>query len=166
MAFNVHNATIPAQDVQRVHVRNNIFYATGGLKVLSVSADQINGAVDLRFEGNVYYAAGATPSIRWGNTTYAGLNAWRTATTQELLGGVPVGGQVNPSWANPGGGGTIGNADLLNTLTAYRLAAGSAVIDRGLNLSQRFGLNAGSADFFGGSIAYGADYDIGAHEWR
>lgn len=165
-AFFLYNATIPAQDVQRVHVRNNIFYAAGGVTALSVSADQINGAVDLRFEGNNYFGGGTAPRITWGNTTYSGIGPWRTASTQEMLAGVAVGSQVDPRFTAPGSGGTIGDADLLSSLTAYRLLATSPMVDRGLDLTALFRLSVGPTDFFGGALPFGPAYDAGAHERR
>ncbi|HEY7568625.1 MAG TPA: right-handed parallel beta-helix repeat-containing protein [Gemmatimonadaceae bacterium] len=165
-AVNVFNATIPAQDVQRVHFRNNAFFADSGSIVLSVSADQLNGAVDLRFEGNGWFSRTMAPRFLWGNTTFWGIGAWRTKTTQETLGGVPVGYQGDPQFTAAGAGGTIGNADLLTSLGAYKLKSTSPLINRGLNLLARFGVNPGSIDFYAASTPFGAGYDVGAHEWR
>lgn len=165
-AVHVHNVTIPTQDVRNVHIRNNAFFADSGATMLWVSADQLNGAIDLRFEGNNYFGRTAAPKFLWGNATYFGIGAWRTGTGQEVLGGAPVGSAVDPQFTAAGGGGTIGNADLLANLTAYKLKATSPMINKGLNLPQRFGVNAGLIDFFGGSIPFGQAYDVGAHEWR
>ena len=165
-AVNVFNATIPAQDVQRVHFRNNSFIADSGSIVLSVSADQVNGAVDLRFEGNNWFSRTSAPRFLWGNTTYWGIAAFRTNTTQETLGGAPVGYQGDPQFTAAGGAGIVGNADLLTSLSAYRLTSTSPLINRGLNLLQQFNVNPGSIDFYAGSTPFGAAYDIGPHEWR
>ncbi len=165
-AVAVHNVTIVNQDVQQVHFRNNVFYVAGGLRLLWVSTDQLNGAVDLRFEGNDYYAGGAAPNLLWGSTTYAGLTGWRSATGQELLGGVGVGSQLDPALLSPGAGGTIGNADLLANLTAYRLQAGSPVINRALDLPALFGISVGASDFYGDALPSGTGYDVGSYEWH
>lgn len=165
-AVHVHNATITTHDVQHLHVRDNALYATGGLKVVIVSTDQINGAVDLRFEGNAYYAGSTAPSITWGASTYAGLAAWRTATGQEKVGGAAVGYQGDPLFTAPGAGGTVGNADQLASLTAYRLQPSSPLVDGALDLTTLFGTNVGAVDFWLQSIKSGAAYDVGAHEWR
>ncbi|MCM3878850.1 MAG: hypothetical protein ND807_01970, partial [Vicinamibacterales bacterium] len=165
-AVNVFNATIPAQDVQRVHFRNNAFFADSGSIVLSVSADQLNGAVDLRFEGNGWFSRTTAPRFLWGNSTYWGIGAWRTSTTQETLGGAPVGYQGDPQFTAAGAGGTIGNADLLTSLGAYKLKSTSPLINKGLNLLARFGVNPGSIDYYAGTTPFGASYDVGAHEWR
>ena len=163
--MNVFNATIPTQDVKNVHIRNNAFYADSGATILSVSVDQLNGAIDLRFEGNNYWGRVAPPKFIWGNSTYVGLDAWRTASGQESLGGSPTGFAVAPIFNAPGAGGTIGNADLLANLTAYKLKSTSPLINKALNLLQ-FGVNQGSNDFWSQTTPFGSQYDIGAHEWR
>lgn len=162
----VHNYTITANDVRSLHVRNNIFYSTGGLRTVEVTSGQINGAVDLRFEGNDYYGGTVAPKIVWGSATHRTLATWRSATGQELLSGVPLGMIVGPGLANAGAGGTIGNADKLTTLAAYRLVSSSPLIDRGLDLLQRFGLSVGSTDFYGLTLPSGSGFDVGANEWR
>lgn len=165
-AMHVHNATITTHDVQHLHIRDNALYATGGLKVVIVSTDAINGAVDLRFEGNAYYAGSTAPSVTWGASTYAGLAAWRTATGQEKVAGVAVGYQGDPLFTAPGAGGTVGNADQLASLSAYRLRPSSPLVDSALDLTTMFGTNVGPVDFWSQSLKSGATYDVGAHEWR
>ncbi len=165
-ALHVHNATITTHDVQHLHIRNNALYTTGGLNVVIVSSDQLNGAVDLRFEGNTYYAGGSTPKFMYGSTTYAGLVPWRSASGQERVNGVATGMQRDPAFTAPGGGGTIGNADQLGTLTAYRLKATSPLIDRGLDLGALWGTPVGSVDYWSQTLMAGKAYDVGAHEWR
>jgi hypothetical protein len=94
-------------------------------------------------------------------------SAWLTwETTQERVSGTIVAKNVNPLLTSPGGGGTIGNADLLETaLTAYKLQAGSPLIDAGLNLPSLFGTSVGSRDFYGDSIPQNGAFDIGADEY-
>lgn len=162
----IQNAGILTQDVENVHVRNNVFYTTGGLPVVEVTPDQLNGAIDLRFEGNNYYGGAYKPKIVWGVTTYYGLADWRSGQGQERLNGADVGSETDPQLTSAGNGGTIGNPDLLPTLSAYKLASTSPLIDKGLNLATTFGLNTGLIDFYSASIPYGAGYDVGAHEWR
>ncbi len=162
----IHNSGITTRDVKNVHVRNNSFYTTGNLRVVAVTTDQLNGAIDLRFEGNNYYAGLYKARIVWGGTTYTSLAAWRTGKGQESLNGANVGSQINPGLINPGNGGTIGNADLLHNLSAYKLLGTSPLIGRGLDLKTTFGLNAGLIDFYSASIPFGSEHDVGAHEWR
>jgi hypothetical protein len=109
---------------------------SGGLPVVAVDN---SGATDLLFEGNDYWASGSQMRIQWINTTYNtldGPNGWRANTGQEKVNGSPVGFAINPMLNNPGGGGTIGNADRLNTLTQYQLQSTSDAQHAGLDLSQ------------------------------
>ncbi len=116
-----------------VHVRDNIFITTGGVPVVVY----YGGGTDNLFQGNDY--SGSTFQIQWLNTTYFSLDTWRAGTGQEMLNGAAVGYEVDPQLRNPGGGGTIGNADLLSTLSAYRLLSTSPLRHAGLDLSQ-FGI--------------------------
>jgi hypothetical protein len=165
LPLRIYNTGLPQRDVKNLHIRNNILLSTGGLVSIDVSADQLNGASDLRLEGNRYYAAGTPMRLRWGGAVYATLAAWRTATGQERIGTLDVGTTGIPGLTKPGSGGTIGNADLLHTLNAYKLKAGAASINIGLDL-RGFGLTPGSADFYAGSTPVGSGFDVGAHEWR
>jgi hypothetical protein len=120
-----------------VRVFNNIFAAAGGSPV----ARYDGGGSGIVLQGNDYWSyGGAAFQINWAGASYATVAAFGTATGQELLNGMPVGRQLDPGWNNPGGGGTIGNADLLATLlTAYQLQTTSPIRNLGLDLSQ-FGI--------------------------
>ena len=61
---------------------------------------------------------------------------------------------------DPGHGGTIGDADRLGELGAYRLRRNSRLVDKGL--AQLGG--AMVRDFFGGAAPLGRKYDIGVDE--
>ena len=161
-AIRVWNAGAANGFVSGVHFRNNIL-VTPGLPVVEVSAAALSGAGDLRFEGNDYFAGGVSPVILWGGTSFAGLGTWR-ATGQELLAGSPTGTMADPQLNAAGGGGTLGDANLLASLDAYRLRAGSPAADAGLDLRSRFGLDPGQTDFFGGQLGLNGRFDIGAHE--
>ncbi len=165
-AVLIHNAGISANYVNGVHFRNNILDVTGSLRVVEVLAGELAGAIGLRFEGNSYYSGGLANQVMWGTANYAGVTPWETATTQEMLSGTRLGIEANPVLVNPGSGGTVGNATLLSAMQAYRLASTSPLIDRGLNLSARFGVAAGTTDFYAGALPFGVAYDVGAHEWH
>ena len=117
-----------------LHFRNNIFITTGGCPVAEGGTGN-----DVLFQGNDYWSSGARFQIVWDGVTYTSLKAWRAATGQEMLGGRAVGYRVDPLLNNPGGGGTIGNPDLLYTLSAYQLQSTSSLRQHGLDLSQ-FGI--------------------------
>jgi hypothetical protein len=121
-----------------IHIRDNIFVAAGGVPVVNSDGT----GTDVLFQGNDYSSSGSANQFVWGGTTYVGFDGpmgWRTNTGQETLNGAAVGTEQDPQLNNPGGGGTIGNADLLYTLTAYLLRSTSPVRHAGLDLSS-FGI--------------------------
>lgn len=158
-AVRVWNDGVGDRYVSGVHLRNNILL-TNGVPIVQATSTALAGAVDLRFENNDYF--GGAVAI-WGATQYSTLTAWR-ATGQETLSGTPVGLSVDPRLVAAGNGPTLGDADLLTTLGAYRLSSGSPMIDAGLNLGARFGIEAGTADFYGTRLFAGGNSDVGAYE--
>jgi hypothetical protein len=160
----VFNSAIPANDVDGLYIRNNVFQTAPGVRMVEVGATQLDRSRNLRIEGNAYWAGGAALDIRWGNTGYASLAAWRTATGQERVDGLSVGVSADPRLVRPGGGGTIGNTDVLASLDAYRLTAASPLIDVGVDLARLFGVTTGGRDYFGTRLPQRLGYDIGAHE--
>jgi hypothetical protein len=115
-----------------IHVRNNILVTTGGVPVVSWDGS----GTDVLFQGNDYESGTSPFVILSNNVTYHTLAAWRTSTGEETLAGMPVGLRVDPRLNDAGHGGTIGNADLLDTLTAYQLRKDSPVAHAGLDLTQ------------------------------
>ena len=142
-----------------LHFRNNLLVATGAAALVDAV-----GGIDLLFQGNDYWPGNGAFNIRWDGTSYDSLAAWRAATGQERVGGTTVGLNVDPQLVNVGTGGTIANANQLETSTAYRLQSSSPLLDAGLNLSTEFGLNPGSSDFFGTANPQGSGYAVGASE--
>ncbi len=61
-----------------------------------------------------------------------------------------------------GHGGTIGNADNLHALSAYKLQSNSPLINHGV--TQPGTLASTVTDFFGDSLPKGGKYDIGIDE--
>ncbi|WP_013334404.1 right-handed parallel beta-helix repeat-containing protein [Gloeothece verrucosa] len=163
-AVRIENISAPTWDVQGLHLRNNIFQTTNGVKLVEVSSDQLNGAKDLLFQGNNYYSTGEAFNITWGNVTYNSLTNWQAATNQEILSSENVGLNVDPKLLNPGGGGIMGNTDNLASLNAYTLKPNSPLINRGLNLNLLFKINVGTRDFYGSTLPQGSGYDLGAYE--
>ncbi len=146
-----------------LHIRNNIFSTTGGVPLVVVFTPTGSG-FDLVFQGNNYYSSGAPFTIYYEDAPYSSLAAWRVATNQEKLNNTPTGSSVDPQLKNPGNGGTIGNPDLLETMTAYQLKPTSPLKNSGLNLLALFGLDPGPEDFFGNPFPHGAEYSVGAHD--
>ncbi|MGY6217018.1 right-handed parallel beta-helix repeat-containing protein [Methylolobus aquaticus] len=143
-----------------LHVRNNILITTGGLRLV----DAVVGQTGVLFQGNDYWSSGGNFRVRWEGAEYWALTNWRGTTGQEMLGGGPVGYRIDPRLVNAGGGGTLNDATLLPSLSAYRLQAGSLLIDSGLDLPVLFGLDDGRRDFHGTALPQGGRVDIGAHE--
>jgi hypothetical protein len=142
-------------------VRNNIFYAVGGLPMVVSPAVSTSALV---FQQNDYYSPSAQFSVNWGSTTYTSLGSWQTATGQEKLNGNVTGFAVNPQLVNAGGGGTIGNADNLASLTAYKLQPSTPLLDKGLDLHALFGISTGGVDYYGVPVPSHAGPDVGASE--
>ncbi len=145
-----------------VYIFNNIFYATNGYPTLDVGQ---KAYASLKFEGNAYYSDTGNANIKWGKFTYTDLPSFRAATGQEMWNGLPVGLNADPQWENPGGGGTINNADLLETsLDAYKLLLSSPLFGQGMNLLATIGINGGGQDFYGDTVPVNGPYDIGAYQ--
>jgi hypothetical protein len=150
----ISNTSRETSDVQRVHLRNNVFTTSGGVGLVEVTSAQVAGSSDLKFQGNDWYAGGGTPRFVWGGSSYTSLSGWRTGTGQEKVGTTNVGLNADPLLSS----GSAGD-------DRARLTSSSPMADAGLDLSS-FGVNAGSRDYFGGTAPKGARRDVGAHELR
>ncbi len=138
-----------------LHFRNNIFYTAGNPFVRVDSGTVSNG---LLFQGNDYYSTGAF-TIYYNGATISSLLDWQAnpGPNQERLDGAPVGRNLNPQFMNAGGGGTVGNADLLGlptTLTAYQFTPSTPddVKTKAINLWFKFGIDPGPKDFWGDTL--------------
>ena len=160
-AFYAHDSDSNGKRPQNVQVRNNIFYTTNGAKILNLNSG-VASYGKISFAGNAYYTNGGSFKIAWGSSTYSSLTDWRNAKGQEKYNGASVGYQGDPKLANAGHGGTIGNADSLRNLSAYKLASGSPLVNKGVS-APTF-LSSATLDFFGGTLPKGGQYDIGIYE--
>lgn len=138
-ALDVYNSNISG-----ITVSNNIFLTTGGMTMVDHQ-----GSTGLTFSKNNYFNLSGAFVLWWGGTNYGSVAAW----------GQDAGGlSVNPQLVNAGAGGTIYPA-ALTTLTAYKLAAGSPMINAGGTIT-----SPGSTDFWGDALYSGAP-DVGADEY-
>ncbi|MBN1269782.1 MAG: hypothetical protein JXB04_09355, partial [Kiritimatiellae bacterium] len=160
----IWNGGTTGSDSHGLHVRNNILQTTGGVRLVEVTASQLDSGNEILFQGNDYFASGSDFQILWSGTTYTNLADWRTGATQEMAGAEEAGLSADPRLGSPGGGGTLGDADLLETLAAYEVRLDSTLIDAGLDLSALFGVDPGSQDYFGNALPQGEACDVGAHE--
>jgi len=150
-----------------VSIRNNVFVTTGGAQLVRIQSGD-NG---LRFQRNAYWSSGDAFAVRWSGTLYSSLTSWLDArTAQERVdldnnGTLDIAAlNLDPRLTSPGSGGTIGDADDLEAMTAYRLLADSPLRDAGLDLFARFGIDPGDFDLSGTAIKQGTEFDIGADE--
>ena len=161
-AIFIKNSSITLQDPQSLHFRNNIIQTAGSIRLIEAQASALDGARDLRFEGNAYFTSGGSFRIVWGATTYTSLSAWRGAG-QERFGGRDVGSSADPALVRPNGGVSFNNAWMLRGLYGYRLSASSPMVDAGIDLRSA-GVAPGPHDFFGRPVPFNGSFDIGAHE--
>ena len=161
------NTSIPAikvtasgQNPDRITVANNIFVTTGGTRLVTLYT---SGTAT--FAGNNYWSSGSSFVIRDGTTNYSSLSAWRTAKGQEKSGTQTTGRSVDPLFQSPPQSVTTGTSGSSpGSLVAFKLQPSSQLVDAGVDLKARFGINAGPNDFFGARITQGAAHEIGAHE--
>ncbi len=143
-----------------VSVHNNLFFTSGGETLVSVVDDQ----EDIQFLNNAYWSDGQPFYVDWKGVIYKSFAAWmEAANDQERLGSRILALQADPMLAGPGTGGTLGNPNLLHTLTGYKLKSGSPLTKRGLNLALVFGLDPGRHGFFGAPISSEIPPAIGAN---
>lgn len=137
--------------------RNNILMSAGHA-LASISSGQIS----MTMQGNDYWEIGGAFSVLYNGTNYTSLASFRSGASQESLTGSPTGYNVDPLLTAPGTGGTATPSPLTG-ITAYKLQAGSPMVDAGINLTT-LGVSPGPYDFFGSAIPRGGAYDVGANE--
>ena len=162
-AFQAHDFGSNGKVPKSVEVRNNIFYATNGAKVVWTSGG-VASKGDLKFYGNAYYSPSSF-KIQWGSSGYTSLSSWRNAKGKEKLNGVATGYQGNPKLNSAGQGGTLGSWYKMSTLSAYRLRSDSPLINKGVSHPSTLSAVV-TKDFYGGSAKLGGKHDIGVDEVR
>jgi hypothetical protein len=161
-ALYAHDNGSSGKRPYNVEIRNNIFYTTGGVKLINVTSGVAGVSGGLKFAGNAYHSGGSSFKIQWGSNSYGSLADWRSAKGQEKLNGISTGYQGDPKLTKAGYGGTFGNADNLKNLTAYKLQSTSPLINKGV--TQPTYLSSINTDFYGDSLPKGGKYDIGIDE--
>ncbi len=143
-----------------VSVYNNLFFTTGGERLVSV----VKGQQTLQFHSNAYWADNHAFDVQWMGGNFASLDDWlEEASDQERLDDRILAIFSDPMLVAPGTGGTLGQADLLSTLEGYKLQQGSPLAGRGLNILETFGIDPGNRGFFGVPQLETAPPAIGAH---
>ncbi|MBL7110771.1 MAG: right-handed parallel beta-helix repeat-containing protein [Bacteroidales bacterium] len=146
--------------IYNTQVYNNIFVGPPGKELVKI----LNPSEEWIFKNNCYYSYGDKIEIIWGDEIYSSLDEWRAATGQERHNDSDVGFEIDPELADPGNGGTIGDAHQLGTLGAYMLKQSSPLIDRGLDIKTEFGFDVGPRDYFGTPVPVNEKFDVGAAE--
>lgn len=145
----------PGFEPDDVIIANNIFTTSGGSRVVDTDSDGY-----VLFAGNHYGSGGAGFVIRDKGQNFTSLPAWRSARGQEKLGGQPLGSSGDPGFKSPPAGGDPG----FRRRVAMQLRDDSPLVDAGLDLRARFGIDPGPRDYFNIRCPQGAGLDVGAHE--
>jgi hypothetical protein len=125
-------------------IRNNIFLTADG-PIITAARALAPAAAEL--QGNDYFSAGSW-SIGWGPVSYRSLEAWRPASSQEMMAGRPAGFAVNPRLVGP----VLSLQQRLASQAAagFALGPGSPLIRAGLDLAS-LGMKPGTTDYSGNS---------------
>jgi hypothetical protein len=164
VAIRVRNDLSPTLDVAKLRLANNIVVTDGAIPLVDVAPTQLDEPGQITFVGNAYFAQDGVFVWRWGRANYDDLARWRDATGQERIDLEDLGFDVDPLLDQPGQAPTLGDASLLETITAYQLQPTSPLVDQGLDLVARFGIDPGPVDFWGTALPQGRAFDVGAHE--
>ncbi len=142
-----------------VSVHNNLFFTSGGEKLVFVG----EGQKEIHFQGNAYWADGDAFHVEWAGGNYRSISEWlEVAHDQERMGGRILAIDENPMLDGVGTGGTIGEPGLLATLGGYKLLPGSPLLRRGIPLSKAVGIDPGHHGFFGNPVPSREAPSIGA----
>jgi hypothetical protein len=141
-------------DVTNIYFRNNVFIGPGDMELVHKHAG-------FRFEGNAYHHIDGSTGVRG----YATLQAWADATGQEKIDGKLVGFEGLPKY-NALGDFKPTDPNQLPKIFGFYLQSDSPLIDRGMDLKARFGIDPGTQDFLGNPIKHGNGFDLGAIEYR
>jgi hypothetical protein len=163
-ALHLRNTTIEQQDPGRVRFWNNIVQTTGGAPLIAATAAALDGAADVRLEGNLYWSSGSTYKVVWKGVTYTTPASWQSASGQEMRDGSAVAIVADPRLMAPGAGITYDDATLIHDVWQYRLTATSPAIDAGVEVTA-VGVSQAPSDYFGAPTAVQRP-DIGAHEYH
>lgn len=171
------------QPYENLGFYNNILIAENGFPLIYVAQPEIGAGLD--FQRNLYWSGGQPFQIGYGlaavdengiphsaATFYNNLDAWASATGQELQEGAVTAYHLDPALCAPGQGGTL-FPNPLTGLIAYQLSPESPAVDAGIDVAALFATNADTrdfvgpgSDFFGQPRLSGAGIDLGASEFQ
>ncbi|PYV32123.1 MAG: hypothetical protein DMG22_14425 [Acidobacteria bacterium] len=148
------------KDNTNVRLWNNLFISDGARPLIEIEKNQTG----VLFQGNAYWTQGEPFVVSYQGKEYHDLARWRAQTGQETLDGKEVGVFANPDLSRMGMGETLAGLQLLSALASYHLLPASPLIDAGLDLHAKFGVDVGSHDLWETPIPQGRAFDIGAFE--
>jgi hypothetical protein len=131
--------------------RNNIFVAKDTLVHGNIGSES--------FQANCWYSLDNNFLI----ANYTDFESWVNDTGKEKLNDTIVGINANPQLHNPGRS-QISDPEQITAGTDYYLQLTSPLIDAGLDLKNRFGIDPGEKDLSGTPVPSGKSTDIGAYE--
>ena len=147
--------------IRNISFYNNIFVTTGNVPLVIIPPNYA-----AFFAGNIYWPSGGNFLIYYQGITYSSLDAWRTATGNEVIGGTNSGFNSDPLLTNAGHGGTIGFGNNLATLNAYRISDISSPANHAaLDLSSLYSINIGNVDFWGNILPGAGLNGVGANQF-
>ena len=153
----------PAGQPTGALITNNVLWAAGTNRNVDSTANPAGTIV----QGNDY--PGGT-LFRWNNTAYTTIATFVSGASLETYRGSTTALSASPSLTNPGNGGTCNTTSPptvpLTCPSAYKIGAGSGVLNLGQNVRTVFGAWPGLTDYFGNSVPApsSGNYDVGAHQ--
>ena len=148
--------------LENIKVYNNIFYCANGSKTL-----QIGQGAGNEVYSNLYYNPSGNYSFVTGQSTYYSLTDWQNATGHEKIDNQNVAlYDVDPLLTDPTNSVTIGVIGEANAITVCDPTNGSPVIDAGLDLNEKFGIETGTLDFALKNNIMNGKPDLGAVEYQ
>ncbi len=141
---------------------NNLLVSRDGNSVVQAADASVEG---VKFRGNGYQAPKGLLTIQWNDSRFTNLDSWRADTGQEFAGSRPTGFESPVTVVDPRIPSFVTSAADRTKATGLRLAANSALIGNGRDLSLEFGISVGPQDFFGTNLSSDYRYDVGAAAW-
>jgi hypothetical protein len=152
-------ALVLGPKIHGITVRNNVFLIRDGVVVTAQKTAL--GPDQALLQGNDYYAVAAQLTISWGPAVYSTIEAWQSATGQEMLKGRRIGQYNNPNLRGPLIGMRAKAPGVAWVGHRFAPRGNSPLVGAGLNLSVLFGVNPGRDNFAGQPISL-TKPDVGA----
>lgn len=152
-------AAVKTRGVERqARLLSNLLVADDGAQL--VRQEAAGSARGPAFLGNGYWGGGDAFAVSWNGASYSSLSAWRAGADQEQEGGTTYGVFADPVLTK----GTGSGFGTFTTLPPYQIAATSQHAGAAIDIAADFGIDPGSRDFFGGSLAGLDAFSSGAHQ--